>query len=414
MLRPWFPALLFALALPVLAIACSSDDGANGDTTEEESLRIGALLPLTGALASYGEASKAVLEDAIATLNGGGGTPVELVIEDTETLPATALAKLGVLHDQGVRLVVGPYSSDEVRGVKAYADENSMVLMSPLSTSTALALPNDNLLRFTPDDAQEGVAVATLAWTEGVRALLPVTRDDEGNRGLQSGTRVVFEAFGGIILPGVTYGTAEADFPGVARTLAGLLQGAQATGLEVAIYLTAFGEVRELFQATTEFDSLRNASWIGSDSVALSAELVQDPVAAAFAAFADYPNPILGVSDTDSDLWSPVNERVRSQIGRDPDSFALAAYDSLIIGYQALERVGDESDVALRQQIVGIAAGHRGLTGSTLLNASGDRALGNYDFWGICRDGESFSWKRIATFTASTTGGAGSVRRISC
>jgi branched-chain amino acid transport system substrate-binding protein len=408
-----FFALAILVSFSLLPLACSDDD--DDDDDAGGAFTIGALLPLTGALSSYGETSHAALDEAIVAINAGSGPKVRLLVEDTTTVPAVAAQKLAAMKDRGVRLVIGPYSSAEVREVKSYADANGIVLISPLSTSTVLAVPNDNILRFTPDDAQEGVAVATLAYTDGVRAIIPVTRDDEGNKGLQQSVKGVFEAFGGRVLPGLTYPANETEFTDEARTIAGLLQSATAGGEKVAIYLTAFAEVTNLFAATTAIEALRNADWIGSDSVALSKDLIENAVAAGFAAGAGYPNPILGLADADRSLWQPVSNRVRDRIGREPDAFALAAYDGLVVGHEALEAVGvDESATTLRDRVVQIALGHQGLTGSTALNAAGDRALATYDFWAVCRQGNGFAWRRVASYNASTGGGPGSVTRMGC
>jgi branched-chain amino acid transport system substrate-binding protein len=165
--------------LLIVSIACSDDDEGPSPTTEG-SLTVGALLPLTGDLASYGETSQAALDEAVAALEAEG-TSVTLSIKDTATEPATALEGLTALHEEGVKLAIGPYASSQVRAVKEFADQNGIVLISPLSTSTALAVPDDNIYRFTPDDQQEGVAVANLAWADGIRTIVPITRDDEGN-----------------------------------------------------------------------------------------------------------------------------------------------------------------------------------------------------------------------------------------
>ncbi|MCS7117885.1 MAG: ABC transporter substrate-binding protein, partial [Thaumarchaeota archaeon] len=58
-------------------------------------IQIGALLPLTGDLASYGENSRAALELAEREVNDylrsiGAGFTIRVVVEDTETKPETA------------------------------------------------------------------------------------------------------------------------------------------------------------------------------------------------------------------------------------------------------------------------------------------------------------------------------------
>ena len=392
------------LIVAVAALALGACSGSDNTGKSQGHIEIGALLPLSGALASYGETSQAALNEAVSDL--GGKTKITLVVEDTTTDPQTALAKLRDLKQQGIKIVIGPFSSAEVREVKDYADQNGILLVSPLSTSQTLAIPDDNVFRFTPDDQQEGVAMAALIWDDGVRMIVPVSRNDEGNLGLQSATGDAFAKLGGTVAPLVTYEASATDFGDTLQSVSANIS-AHASGQPAGIYLTAFGEVTNLFSEATKTHAptIGSTPWFGSDSVALSKDLVGDQTAATFAEQAHYPNPILGLSDADNNLWQPVADRISQKLGREPDAFALAAYDALTVAFDAFARAGPNADVAtLKKDFVSLANDHHGLTGDTRLNPAGDRALGNYDFWSVCSDGQNFTWTRTATFTASADG----------
>jgi len=206
-LRWLVPGLTALVALVFAAIAPSS-----GSTSATAPVYIGALLPLTGSLSSYGETSRAALLEAVDDINAMGERPIEIVFEDTGTDPATAVAGLARLRDMGVRIVIGPYASSQVIAVKPMAEAAGMLLISPLSTARSLAIPGDNILRFTPDDGQEGIALAALAYTDGARVLVPLSRNDAGNLGLQDAVKVTFEEMGGKVLQPVVYGTTQTDF----------------------------------------------------------------------------------------------------------------------------------------------------------------------------------------------------------
>src|SRR5439155_17338823 len=242
---------------------------ASPSTTGGSSVTVGALLTLTGDLASYGETSQAALAEAVAALQADGNR-VSLSVKDTATDAAKALDGLKSLQAEGVKLVIGPYASSEVRAVKDFADKNGIILISPLSTATSLAVPDDNVLRFTPDDEQECIAVANLAYSVGIRMIVPATRDDEGNKGLQSSMNPVFESIGGSVAPLITYPAGTEDFTDTLRDLVEGVSAASAQGGPVGVYLTAFGEVTKLFGAAAGKSELQSVKWYGSDSVALS------------------------------------------------------------------------------------------------------------------------------------------------
>jgi branched-chain amino acid transport system substrate-binding protein len=391
-------ALALIAALLVFAFAPSA--------RAQSPVQIGALIPLTGALSSYGETSHAALLDAVEQINRKGNRQVELTIEDTGTSPTIVLERLKALHARGIRVVIGPYASSSVQATKAFADEHGMILLSPLSTAQSLAIANDNVLRFTPDDEHEGVAIAVLAQADGIRSIVPVTRNDPGNQGIQAAMQPVFARMGGTVLPTIVYAPDETDFSDEVQAIAAAVNAERAAGHNVGVSLTAFNEVTALFAAAAAGDPvLRTVKWYGSDSVALIRELVEDDVAAAFAVATIYPNPILGLSDDQRHLWEPASERIAGVIGRRPDAFALAAYDAFNVAFDVIDRFGDNDADRLRRNIEDTAAEHIGLTGPNVLNAAGDRALGNYDFWSVCRTASGYEWRRSATFTATEAGG---------
>jgi branched-chain amino acid transport system substrate-binding protein len=184
-------------------------------------------------------------------------------------------------------------------------------------------------------------------------------------------------------------------------------------GDSTAVYLTAFGEVAQLFAAAAgaNDETLQSVPWYGSDSVALSEELVADDTAADFAVRVGYPNPILGLRDEDRPMWEPVVEAVEEEIGRRPDTFALAAYDALVVLHRAMESAGEDADVdAIGAAFVSAADEHTGLTGPTDLNEAGDRASASFDFWSVCRDGSDFTWVRTIGYSPSPSGDARTTR----
>src|SRR5690606_27261416 len=144
------------------------------------------------------------------------------------------------------------------------------------------------------------------------------------------------------------YGADETDFTGAIEDIIAALQAAGGSPQETGIFLAAFAEVVDLFEvaASLSNDALRSVQWYGSDSVALLPDLVENADAAGFAMVVGYPNPILGLRDEDESLWGPVLEDLEEELDRRPDTFALAAYDALVVAHMALEEAGADADAA--------------------------------------------------------------------
>ncbi len=85
-----------------------------------------------------------------------------MISEDSATNPVIALEKLTSLNAKGIKIIVGPETSSNIRNIKGYADSNNMMLISCCSSAPALAIPNDSVFRLVPDDSNQGSAIAKL------------------------------------------------------------------------------------------------------------------------------------------------------------------------------------------------------------------------------------------------------------
>jgi branched-chain amino acid transport system substrate-binding protein len=399
------------LCLAALAIPLGCGGGGSNPTVPptENELRIGGLFSLTGNWNTLGRASKAAVELAQEDVNAyleerGSLTRVRVDVADTKLEPGRALTEMDRLGDNGATVFIGPQSSAEVAAVKAAADASGTLVISQGSTSSALSIADDYVFRLVPDDVREAAALVALLEEDGVKAIVPVARDDSGNGGLYTSTRTAFIAAGGSVSAGVRYGTTVTDFTATLATVRAQVETLRAThaDAEVAIYLAAFDEAADILAAAKDDAVLATVKWYGSDGVALSAALTENENAATFAATAGYPNPIFGLDDADEDTWGPVAARIKARSGVDADAFALSAYDAVWLAALAHEAPGaNVSPAAYRAAFKAEADDYVGVTGSTKLAATGDRDAGNFDFWSIVSSGATFQWKRTAIYKAA-------------
>ena len=177
--------LILAFAFPLIS-GCATED----TTPEVQEIQVGVLLPLTGELASQGQTSKTALEVALAEINiyltnAGTNRQLKLTIEDTESDADKALVKFKELTDEGVKLVIGPLSSDALAKCKAYADRVNLILISPTSGTSSLAEVNDNVFRFATNDTEQAKAMAELFHYDGISTIVTLTRNDGWGNALQ-------------------------------------------------------------------------------------------------------------------------------------------------------------------------------------------------------------------------------------
>jgi branched-chain amino acid transport system substrate-binding protein len=286
--------------------------------------------------------------------------------------------------------------------IKPYADAHNILVISQGSTASSLAIAGDNIFRFCPNDTREAEAIVALLWHDGIRAIVPLWRNDAGNNGLHDSVQAAFQAMGGTVTSGYRYEPTTTDFSVATASIASQIENLIGGGTDpstIGVYLAAFDEVVGIFHSAQGNTTLSNIAWYGSDGVALSAVLLADSAAAAFAANAGYPNPIFGLDDALQNEWQPIADAIEARTGITPDAFALSAYDALFVVQRALEDAGDlRNFAAFKAAFVDEANSYEGVTGSTALDAAGDRLKRDFDFWAVRPQGGDYGWVRTGTY----------------
>jgi branched-chain amino acid transport system substrate-binding protein len=410
-------SLLVALMLVALPLPSDhSSISAEGGQPPAGELTLGALLGLTGGATTLGRTSQAALQLATEDINAellAAGSPlhIRIAIADTQLLPATALQQAQSLAGQGIQVAIGPQTSSEAAAIKPWADANGFLVLSNGSTASSLSIRDDNVLRFVPDDSHEIEAETALLQHDGIKAVVPLWRDDAGNRGLHDSLVRLFPASGGVVLDGASYAVDAADYTQPLATVSSQVQQAQQQfgPNAVAVMLASFEEAVQVFHAAQNDPVLSSVRWYGTDGVAQSVVLLRDAQARAFTQKVGFPCANLGLDQGAKGIWQPLSDRINAAAGIVPDTSAFAAYDAAWVATLAyLESGAAPSSSALRQTIANFAGRYYGATGRTLLNAAGDRASGNYDFWSIRDEAGSPRWVISSTYQTSP-GGSGRI-----
>ena len=390
----------------------------------QNTILIGALLPLTGTSSSTGEEAEASLRLAVDDVNNqfakaGLPTRVGLIIEDTKTDPAVAVEKLEDLASKGIRVVIGPSTSAAVAAVKEYADKNDILIVSSSSTAPSLAIPNDNVIRFVPDDTHQAEILAKQMWDEGKRVVIPIWRTDVFGNNLQSALKESFESLGGKMLDGVGYDPPVGNFAASLHRINFIVWEQELRSLtskvndavkqygadKVGVYIVAYDEIVPILIQANRHQELQSVSWYGSDGSAQLEGLIKNVEAADFAVKTNFLNPIYGLNATDS--FKKLETRIVEEIDRVPTSYAQVTYDEFWVAALTLKDGSalQQDDIgSLREAFINTANSYVGVTGRTELNDAGDRKYGAYDFWAVrpvhedVENKASFEWTNVAAY----------------
>jgi len=397
-------AVLHVIVCGLLLALVSFAANVEAKQSKSQPTKIGVLVSLTGSWSTLGKNTVAALQIAANQIAAQtrGRQRFQLLIRDTQLDPSEALDAIRDLNSRGVKIIIGPQSSAEVAMIKPFADANNILVISQGSTASSLAIPNDNIFRFCPNDIREAEAIVALMQHDGIRVIVPLWRNDAGNNGLHDSVQIRFQALGGTVAPGFRYEPTTSDFTAADSSVASQVASLIAGGTDpssIAVYLAAFDEVVGVFDLAWNYPALLNTVWNGSDSVALSAELLDHPVAGAFAIHSRYPNPIFGLPDALRNRWQPVADAIEARTGITADAFALSAYDALFVVQNALVHANPQKNFGnFKAAFVNEADHFNGVTGSTALDVAGDRENGDFDFWAVRLQDARATWVRIGTY----------------
>jgi len=391
-------ALIGILFITILLSGCIESNKIV--TSESENLTIGALLPLTGSVASIGEASRVALEVSAEDINGyysglGSGKNVKLIVRDTKSNPKTALEQLKELDKMGLKIVVGPQGSTEAAAVLDYANQHGIVLLSTASTAPALAIPDDNLYRLVPDDSKQGLVLARLMRDEGINTVIPMYRNDVWGKGLAFEVEKNYKAINGTVLEGISYETTNKNLSAEVEVLnkkviAATLEHDKGS---VAVLLYSYVEATEIFALARNYPALSEIKWYGTDGIALNRELINDKSAASFAVAANVTAPIYGYVG-ENDLYKVTGPKIEKRLGRIPESYALTSYDALWIAtFVHLDAVPD-NDKSIKIAMDTLTDTYYGISGWTILNDQGDRKYWDYDIWKVTGEDGTYRWEK--------------------
>jgi len=397
-------AVLHVIVCGLLLALVSFAANVEAKQSKSQPTKIGVLVSLTGSWSTLGKNTVAALQIAANQIAAQtrGRQRFQLLIRDTQLDPSEALDAIRDLNSRGVKIIIGPQSSAEVAMIKPFADANNILVISQGSTASSLAIPNDNIFRFCPNDIREAEAIVALMQHDGIRVIVPLWRNDAGNNGLHDSVQIRFQALGGTVAPGFRYEPTTSDFTAADSSVASQVASLIAGGTDpssIAVYLAAFDEVVGVFDLAWNYPALVNTVWYGSDGVALSAVLLDDPVAGAFAIHSRYPNPIFGLPDALRNRWQPVADAIEARTGITADAFALSAYDALFVVQNALVHANPQKNFGnFKAAFVNEADHFNGVTGSTALDVAGDRENGDFDFWAVRLQDARATWVRIGTY----------------
>ena len=320
-------------------------------------LVVGATLPLTGDLASYGIAANRGVSLAFEQINARGGVrgrKIEVIVEDDQDQAAKAIAAVQKLISVNkVPLVIGSANSSVTLALCPIANREKVILISPISSSAKLTQHGGSFFfRVCPSDVVQAGMMAAWFAEKGYKRAGVIFVNNSWGQAIKDEFASRFAERGGEV---VASEACEIS----ARDLRTQLSKVQAAGPD-AVYCITYGREGGVL--------LRQAKELAIDKPIYGADAWVTPELADSAQEAARGVPILAPAKFKGPGYEEFAKAFRGKYGEEPDVYATYAYDMAHVIAHALSQA--ERGDALRQAIASTRL--EGVTGVTQFDEHGD------------------------------------------
>lgn len=320
-------------------------------------VKVGAILPLTGQTATFGQESlnglKLALEKNEKTLPA-----VSLVVEDTQGTPAGSAAAVNkLISTDKVSLIIGEATSSNTIAAASPAQNAKVPLLTHSATNDTITAGKDFISRICFVDSFQGQVMAKFALKDlkAKKAVILVDSDSDYSRGLRDSFKKAFIAEGGKVASEISYSQKDTDF----KTQLTKVRREKPDVVFIPGYYTQVGAI--LRQAN---ELKINAKMLGTDGWD-SPELFK---IAGKAAAGHYMSNHFAPDDSDKTVQEFVIE-YKKKYGQVPGTMAALAYDAGLFLKNAVKTAGSGDTAKIRDAING-TKNFQGVTGTISLDGN--------------------------------------------
>jgi branched-chain amino acid transport system substrate-binding protein len=314
------------------------------NSKDSKTIKIGAVLPLSGDAASYGQSSKKALELLVEETNKNNGLlskQVEIVYEDDENKPEnSAIVLQKLIKDSKISAVIGTVSSKGCISMGPIATQAKIPMITATATSTKVTQSGEFVFRTSFTDAFQGTALAKFA-TEDLKAkTAAVLYDATGDysKELAGYFRDDFEKAGGKVVSFETYNTDDQDF----NTQLAKIKTQNPEILLLPDYYNVVGIIAKQAKAQGITARLLGGDgWDSTDLYKIGGSAVNG----------GYFSSHYSAQNNSQEAVKFKNE-YKAKYGKEPDADAALAYDAGTILLNAIKKAGSTSGAKIKKAMM--------------------------------------------------------------
>ena len=330
-------ALSLSSGLSGVSIAANDAKGAKG----VKEVKVGVILPLTGATATFGQESLNGLKLALEQ-SAKEAPQLKMQVEDTQGTPAGAAAAVNkLISTDKVAVIIGEVASSNTIAASTAAQSAQIPLMTHASTNDAITIGKDFISRICFVDSFQGAVMAKFAAGElkAKTAAVLVDSDSYYSRGLRDSFVATFKEAGGKIDDKlvISYSQKDRDF----KTQLMKLRRAKPDVVFVPGYYTQVGAIlRQAKELKLKAKFLGTDGWDSPDLFKIAGD----------AAAGHYVSSHFAADDTDPRVKQFVQE-YKARNKENPGAMAALGYDAGFFMKEAVKKAGSNNPLKIRDAI---------------------------------------------------------------
>lgn len=332
-------------------------------TRNQESIKIGVILSLTGNVGDYGQRSLKGLLLGLEKINNEGGLigkKIELIIEDARSDPKAAISayqKLLSIHS--VRIIIGDVYSSTTLAVAPLAEKDKIVLLAPGASNPKMREMGDFIFRNWTSDEFDGYALANYTKHKlGFSQISIIYQQVEYTVGLADAFKREMEKMGGRVIDMIPISTGavnarEIVFNIIKKNPEVVYVCAEARESAIIVKYLREGGFKNQIIANLTVESPEFISLAGqyTDGIIFS-------------------TPAFDPEDTSLNI-KEFTLAYKSKYGELPDAAAGHAYDAILIIAEVIRRAGTIDPIKIKDELYKIRD-FAGVTGNTTFDMFGD------------------------------------------
>ena len=325
----------------VIALLMVSMVFAGGKKEDENTIKIGGIAPLSGAVAVYGVECTNGVNLAVEEINAAGGIngkKIAYIAEDDEGDPAKSVNAYKKLTTQdGIRMIIGSLTSGCTIALTSSAQAQGVIQIAPAATAEAVTDAGNYIFRTCFIDPFQGSIGGKFAAVNLGKKNAAILYDigNDYSVGLQENFVKEFTKNGGSIVAMESYSTGDKDF------------NAQLTKIKAAnpdvVYLPDYYGTVALIAKQLRNQGI-DAPIIGADGWDGLTDNAGDEVLNGF-----YSNHY--AADSSDPAVQAFVKNFKAKYGKEPNAFAALGYDSMYLLKDAILKAGTTDAKAVRDAL---------------------------------------------------------------